>query len=163
MPLTLNGTTGIVTANLADASVTTAKIADSAVATVDIANGAVTAAKLSGAQTGTAPVYGCRAWVVFDGTRDSSAVASTANTARFLYNSANVTSVVRNTAGSYTVNFTTAMPSSSYAALVTTIDPTGGSSGNANGYTTTSLTIGTIRISPLGMLDMSAISVAIFG
>lgn len=33
-----------------------------------ISNAAVTAAKLNGAQTGSAPIYGCRAWVNFDGT-----------------------------------------------------------------------------------------------
>lgn len=42
----------VATANLVDANVTTAKIADAA----------VTAPKLNGAQTGTAPVYGVRAW-----------------------------------------------------------------------------------------------------
>jgi len=48
----------VATANIVDANVTTAKILD--------AN--VTAAKLNGAQTGTAPVFGVRAWVNFDGT-----------------------------------------------------------------------------------------------
>lgn len=42
----------VATANLVDANVTTAKIADAA----------ITAPKLDGAQTGTAPVYGVRAW-----------------------------------------------------------------------------------------------------
>jgi hypothetical protein len=48
----------VATANILDANVTTAKILD--------AN--VTAPKLDGAQTGTAPIYGVRAWVNFDGT-----------------------------------------------------------------------------------------------
>lgn len=34
----------------------------------DLTNASVTAAKLDGAQTGSAPIYGCRAWVNFDGT-----------------------------------------------------------------------------------------------
>jgi hypothetical protein len=42
----------VATANLVDANVTTAKIADAA----------VTAPKLNGAQTGSAPVFGVRAW-----------------------------------------------------------------------------------------------------
>ncbi len=117
MPLTLNGTTGIVTGNLADASVTTAKIADSAVVTADIANGAVTAAKLSGGQTGSAPVYGCRAWVNFDGTRDTTGAASTANTNRFIRSSGNVASVLRNSVGDYTITFTTAMSDAGYSVI----------------------------------------------
>lgn len=51
----------IATANIVDANVTTAKIADAA----------VTAPKLSGAQTGTAPVYGVRAWANFNATTNA--------------------------------------------------------------------------------------------
>ena len=36
--------------------------------TANLVDASVTAAKLSGAQTGSAPIYGCRAWVNFDGT-----------------------------------------------------------------------------------------------
>lgn len=48
--------------------VTTAKILDANVTTAKIADAAITAPKLDGAQTGTAPIYGVRAWVNFDGT-----------------------------------------------------------------------------------------------
>jgi len=75
--------------------------------------------------TGNAPVYGCRAWVNFDGTRDSTGAASTANTARFIRASGNVTSVVRNSTGDYMVNFTVAMPDANYCM-----------SGNAANHTT---------------------------
>lgn len=51
----------VATANILDANVTTAKILD--------AN--VTAPKLSGEQTGTAPVYGVRAWANFDATANA--------------------------------------------------------------------------------------------
>jgi hypothetical protein len=67
--------------------------------------------------TGDAPVYGCRAWVNFDGTKDSTGAVSTANTARFIRASGNVTSVVRDGVGDYTVNFTVAMPDANYCAL----------------------------------------------
>lgn len=43
-------------------AITSAKIYDAAVSVSKIADGAITAPKLSGAQTGTAPVYGCRAF-----------------------------------------------------------------------------------------------------
>jgi hypothetical protein len=55
-------------AKLEDSAVETAKINDAAVTTAKINDAAVTAAKLDGAQTGTAPIFGCRAWVNFDGT-----------------------------------------------------------------------------------------------
>jgi hypothetical protein len=71
----------------------------------------------SGATSGGLPVFQCRAWVNFDGTRDSTGAASTANTARFIRASGNVTSVVRNAAGDYTINFTTAMPDGNYALM----------------------------------------------
>jgi hypothetical protein len=44
------------------------RIGSSSITTARINNAAVTAAKLDGAQTGSAPIYGCRAWVNFDGT-----------------------------------------------------------------------------------------------
>jgi hypothetical protein len=38
------------------------------VTTANVVDASITAAKLNGAQTGSAPIYGCRAWVNFDGT-----------------------------------------------------------------------------------------------
>lgn len=167
MPLTLNGTTGIVTANLADASVTTPKIADSAVATVDIANGAVTAAKLSGAQTGSAPVYGCRAWVNFDGTRDSSGTTSTANTNRFIRSSGNVSSVFRNATGDYTITLTAAMPSADYVISNST-----GGTGVPSAFrvmddntprTASGFRIASFNSTTAAAVDIAQVNIAIFG
>lgn len=107
MPITINGSgtvTGISAGGLPDASIVTA----------DIADASITAAKLDGAQTGSAPIYGCRAWVNFDGTRDTTGATSTANTNRLIRASGNVTSVLRNAAGDYTVTFTTAMVDANY-------------------------------------------------
>jgi hypothetical protein len=101
MPITLNGSgtvTGISAGGLPDASILTADIAD--------AN--ITAAKLSGAQTGTAPVYGCRAWVNFDGT-------GTTGTNMTIRGSGNVASVLKNGTGDYTITFTTAMPDANFS------------------------------------------------
>ena len=69
--------------------------------------------------TGDAPIFGCRAWVNFDGTKDSTGAASTANTARLIRASGNVDSVMRNGVGDYTVNFITAMVDDGYAPLIT--------------------------------------------
>lgn len=99
-------TTGVTTAKIADANVTTAKIADSS----------ITAPKLNGAQTGTAPIYGVRAWVRFDGTKNSSGGSDLLNTNRLILGSGNVSSVLKNESGDYTVTFTTPMPSANYVA-----------------------------------------------
>jgi hypothetical protein len=56
----------VTTAKILDANVTTAKILDANVTTAKIADAAITAPKLNGAQTGTAPIYGVRAWVNFN-------------------------------------------------------------------------------------------------
>ena len=42
MALTLNGSTGVVEANIADSAITTSKIAAGAVSTSDLASGAIT-------------------------------------------------------------------------------------------------------------------------
>ena len=58
--------------------------------------------------SGSAPVYACRAWVNFNGTGTVAIRAS-----------GNVSSITDNGTGSYTVNFTTAMPDANYSAVVT--------------------------------------------
>ena len=144
MPITINGSgtvTGIsagglpddciVTADIADNNVTTAKIdnisvteikiADNNVTTSKIADANVTAAKLDGAQTGSAPIYGCRAWVNFDGTRNEADTGASTNGANVLIRaSGNVSSVLKNATGDYTVNFTTAMVDANYVPVITT-------------------------------------------
>jgi len=77
--------------------------------TGNVTGNADTATKLSSA-SGSAPSYACRAWVNFDGTKDTTGATSTANTNRLIVASGNVTSVFRNSQGNYTVTFTTPMP-----------------------------------------------------
>ena len=55
---------------------------------------------------GSAPIYACRAWVNFNG---QGTVAIRA--------SGNVSSVTRSSTGTFTVNFTTAMPDANYAVI----------------------------------------------
>jgi hypothetical protein len=99
MPMTFDGSgtiTGLAAGGLPNSSVVTA----------DIADAAITAAKLDGAQSGSAPIYGARAWVNFNGTNTVAIRAS-----------GNVSSITDNGAGDYTVNFTTAMPDINYSAV----------------------------------------------
>jgi hypothetical protein len=91
--------------------------------TSNLTGNADTATKLS-TTTGSAPAYACRAWVNFDGTRDSSGAVSTANTNRFIRASGNVASVLRNATGDYTITFTTPMSDANYC-----INGTGGGAG----------------------------------
>lgn len=64
--------------------------------------------------TGSAPAYACRAWVNFDGTRDTTGAVSTANTNRLIRSSGNVTSVLRTSTGSFTITMTTPMVDAQY-------------------------------------------------
>lgn len=65
--------------------------------------------------TGSAPLYGCRAWVLFDTTKNSGGGTDSAATNRLILGSGNVTSVLRNAIGDFTITFTTAMPDANYA------------------------------------------------
>lgn len=107
----------VTTNALVSGSVTTEKIAPGAVITADLADGAVTAAKMSGGQLGSAPVYGCRAWVIFDGSRNVNGNIAYDTTNRLIIASGNVPSVMRNSGGDYTITFTTPMPTTNYAVV----------------------------------------------
>jgi hypothetical protein len=100
-----------------------------------------------------ATAYGCRAWVNFDGTGTPAIRAS-----------GNVSSITDNATGSYTVNFTTAMPDANYSAVGSVFD-----NGVAcfSSWATSSVNIGTriIQVSsfPTGQpTDYSDVSVSIF-
>jgi len=67
--------------------------------------------------TGVAPVYGVRAWVNFNGFNNTSNVVDAANTNRFIRGSGNVTNVIRNATGVYTMSFATSMPNANYAVI----------------------------------------------
>jgi hypothetical protein len=72
----------------------------------------IRAEALNGGQSGNAPIFAARAWVNFDGTGTFSPNPSTSK----IRASGNVSSITKNSTGSYTVNFSTAMPNSNYAA-----------------------------------------------
>jgi len=64
--------------------------------------------------SGSAPIYGIRAWVNFDASRDASGATNASNTNRFIRSTGNVTSVLKTGAGKFTVTFTAAMPNTNY-------------------------------------------------
>jgi hypothetical protein len=118
---------------VADGEVTDAKLAatlDLSSKTVTLPDDSVTNAKLSLAANdgeikkainadNDPPIYACRAWVNFNGTRDTTNTASTANTNRLIRASGNVASVLRNGQGDYTITFTTPMPNANYVVTGT--------------------------------------------
>jgi hypothetical protein len=161
MPITINGAgtvTGISAGGLPDASIVT----------TDIADANITAAKLSGAQTGTAPIYGCRAWVNFDGTRNEADTGASTNGANVkIRASGNVTSVLKNAVGDYTVTFTTAMVDANYATV--TGGPNGTNGTNITNLNLISVTASNCRVVQSGTggggggnTDSALVNVAIF-
>jgi hypothetical protein len=148
MPMTFDGSgtiTGLAAGGLPNSSVITA----------DIADAAITAAKLDGAQSGSAPIYGARAWVNFNGTNTVAIRAS-----------GNVSSITDNGTGDYTVNFTTALADVNYVGVVTSGDygsvtrSTGGST-NATRLTS-SYRVVTLNASQSTLTDCDTVYVAIF-
>jgi hypothetical protein len=114
-----------------------------------LANGSISAAKLDGAQTGSAPIYGCRAWVSFDGTRNAADTGASTNGANVkIRASGNVSSVLKNAVGDYTVNFTTAMPDASYAATLgwSNLGPGSSWDGSASIYSAATVTTSSVRV-----------------
>ena len=95
-----------------------------------------------------ATAYGCRAWVNFNG------IGTVAINA-----SGNVSSITDNGTGTYTVNFTTAMPDTNFAGFL----------GNGGGYNDTSgaRTVSTFQVltynfgNPPALADRSPVQVAV--
>jgi hypothetical protein len=85
------------------------RISDGAISSVKIADATITAPKLNGAQTGTAPIYGARAFgsIEFAATR------------AILTGSQNIATVTRDSDSRTDITFTTAMPNANYVVLVT--------------------------------------------
>ena len=86
-------------------SATTATTAASA---STVSNGSITAPKLNGAQTGTAPIFGARAYGAFNGTATSPITP---------INAGNIASITRIATGVYTVVMTTAMSDANYCVV----------------------------------------------
>lgn len=103
----------------------------------NITNATIGATKLSGAQTGSAPIFGVRAWanVNGSGTGSPSLIAS-----------GNISSVSR-TSALYTLTFTTAMPNENYAVVATQFSSGGNNFIRAQEFTTASFKVKTLNSS----------------
>ena len=112
-----------------------------------LAGNASTATALSTA-TGAAPVYGARAWVNFNGKQNVSGVVEIANTNRFIRGSGNVTNVLRNGMGDYTVSFAIAMPDANYCTTVgwSISSPSESYDGSCSIYSPASVLVSSVRI-----------------
>ena len=127
-----------------------------------MAYGSVLADTVQGSTSGTPPTFKdgngtqigtlCRAWVYFNG---SGTVA--------INGSFNVSSITDNGTGTYTVNFTTAMPDANYSCVAST-DPTGGSSNISAGptvFSTGSVQVATEQANGAA-IDRSIVTVSVF-
>jgi hypothetical protein len=140
MPITINGTGTV-------AGITAGGLPDGCVATADIADAAVINAKLSlAANAGEIkkalnadnppPIYACRAWVNFNGTRNATNTGASTNGANvFIRASGNVASVLRNQAGDYTITFETPIHDANYATNVSVWNTADGGTTTASGET----------------------------
>lgn len=159
----------VASANLVDGTIVNADInASAAIAGSKLADGGITAAKLDGAQTGSAPIYGCRAWVNFNGTRNATDTGASTNGANVhIRASGNVASVLKNATGDYTITFTTAMPDANYAITASCSplnDPTACRvvmAKSAATYLAGSVTVKTAQ-ETVGAADQNNVNVAIF-
>jgi hypothetical protein len=105
--------------------------------------------------TGSAPYYGARAFVNFNGTGTPA-----------IRNSSNVSSITDNGTGDYTVNFTTAMPDANYCYQLATTEQSGAQGDNGvNAQFPTAILAGSIRVlvrQTSLAYDSESVSVAIF-
>jgi hypothetical protein len=108
-----------------------------------------------GSQTGSAPMYACRAWVNFDGS-----TAGTNPASMSIRGNGNVSSVTRTATGTFTVNFTTAMPDANYSAFSDHSASTNNGLAQVVTYTSTSLSMRTVAGGNL--LNASIVSVSVF-
>ena len=162
------GTSGSVTINGNDKLVITqAGNVTATTFTGALVGNADTATKFAGT-TGTAPVYGVRAWVNFDGTKDTTGASSVANTNRLIKASGNVLNVFRNGIGNYTIYFSTPMSSENYAVSIVARSPSSnapsvGISYAAGAQQATSISIDTITASGSAFIDSDIVTVLIVG
>jgi hypothetical protein len=159
------GTSGAVTINGADKLVITNSGNITATTfTGALVGNASTATKFQ-STTGTAPVYGVRAWVQFSGLRNISGTVDAANTNRLIRGSGNISNVLRTGSGLYTINFSIAMSDSAYCCLANGQSTVGVSTfivqPIVGGNAVTSVQIASVNNNDASTADIDNITVAI--
>jgi hypothetical protein len=150
MPATINGTSGF-----------GGNLTGNVTGNADTSTASTTATKLS-TTAGDAPTYACRAWVNFDGTKDTTGANSTANTNRLIRAGGNVSSVLRTGAGQYTVTFAIAMPDANYAATADAPNSNGRFASITSTATGSCQVQTDFQVATAPKLDATLFSVAIF-
>ena len=118
----------------------------------------------------SAPIFGCRAWVNFDGTSTTSISSEDCCAIRA---SGNVSKVVRTATGKYTITFATEMPDANYCVIATSTIHAGTSNAgvvvsvhNTNGTTptqsTTSVKLACIGVTSPAEANVCQVTVSIF-
>ncbi len=131
-------------------------------------NGSTSTWVASAAPGGSTSVTAAKAWVNFDGTKDTTGATSTANTNRLIRGSYNVTSVLRNGTGDYTITLASSMGSANYAVVAShqLSNTRGDAATNHNYYIAANpATATTINIQAAGnssYYDMATVSVVVF-
>lgn len=161
MAVVIDGTLGV--SLVQDGSVTFTKLAANSVDSSKIIDASIAPADLNGAQSGSAPIYACRAWCTFDGTLTGTNAPAAGG---------NISSVTRNGAGDYTVNFSVAMPNANYAISGTVLGTSSYSffgvqvGQSPSPYNGTVPSVGSFRIGSyvptVGFVDSARISIIVF-
>ena len=129
----------------------------------NISSGTLASARIGGnviTGTGSAGYYAQRAWVRFN-----------SNSSNSIYGSQNVGSITDHAVGKYTVNFSTAMPSSGYGVIVTpssqsgyfAVDINGWIDSNAAAPTTSAVRVAIFTDYSLQYRDTDNVVVSVFG
>jgi hypothetical protein len=95
-----------------------------------------------GNQSGVAPLYGCRAWVNFNGT-------GTIGAYQTIRAQGNVSSVYKNTNGDYTIYFTIPMPTTDYCVFGSGIEDAGASASRTSAvslYSVATMSTNSVRV-----------------
>ena len=119
-----DGVSGNPTISVTSGGISATQLASNAVETVKIKDANVTAAKLSGAQSGSAPIYAARAWASFK--YDGASVV--------INGDGNVATITRSSTGLYAVTFTTSMSNADYAVVGSSFGSASASSSNGHTF-----------------------------
>ena len=129
-----------------------ALVFQSTIPSTSIPNSSITPAKLNGGQSGSAPIFGVRAWAAFNGGSSSPSLSA----------SGNMSSVAYGAVGRYTLTFQTSMADANYAVVATSgIETPSGSNETIVSIVSKSASSFTIQIKDLNNTDRGSSIVSV--